>query len=108
MFSLPTTSDAQRVENLWDRLNFVDRQTPGIETYSTSVAPGDVLRWGLSWCASDSDRLWEILGPLTVSFTVDGNPVADGVILEAAPDASGRWKCRYWLTLLSIRSRGQL
>lgn len=104
--SLPTPSDLKKVKNLWDRLKFVDRKQPGTETYAATVAADDVLRWGFTWCAKDSALLDRALQPLTVALRIDGELVADNLILKTT-SSSGAWECFNWSTLLSDWLAGQ-
>lgn len=104
--SLPTPSDLKKVKNLWDPLKFVDRKQPGTETYAATVAADDVLRWGFTWCAKDSTLLDRALQPLTVALRIDGELVADNLILKTT-SSSGTWECFNWSTLLSDWLAGQ-
>lgn len=99
--SLPTQEDLENVGSIWELVDYHDLSSPGAQVYEVSVRSNDVFRWRFMWCAVDFTRLQEILRPLSVSFSLDGQGLSDQYILQDDGTALDGWACHYWTTTLS-------
>jgi len=93
---LPDSPDmALQFPNVWDTLDFVNLDLPGLHTYQRTITP-ETLRWAFLWCGEDAADLERLLQPFSIRFVIDETEVpADQVLAYPLGD-----RCRAWATLL--------
>jgi hypothetical protein len=86
---------ALQFPNVWDTLDFVNLDLPGLRTYERTITP-ETLRWAFLWCGENAADLERLLKPFSIRFFIDDTEVpADAVIAYPLSD-----RCRAWATLL--------
>jgi sugar lactone lactonase YvrE len=98
----PSQQDILEIPSIWEFYGLaagLDLEAPGRRLYSVDVDPQMRFVWPFYWCAADEEILAENLSAMTVSFEVDGVPVAPVDRLEYEL-ASEVWRCHHWAILL--------
>jgi len=87
--------EARQFESIWSYARYQDSQTPSHESYSISIGRDMPITLTFTWCADTELRLQEILEPLSVDFSVGGNPISDMSVL-----VTNTGTCRIWDTII--------
>ena len=105
---LPNAQEVREIQSIWDYGEVpagLDIEQPGSKEFRVEVASDAALIWPFYWCASDRAQLEKNLQSISVEFSVGGQRIPPGYLLEYEID-SQQWNCHYWATMLSRWSSG--
>lgn len=103
----PNQNDINSIENIWNKIDYVDLKSPGSQFYETKVNAEDSRLWGFTWCASDDIQLEKIVIPLSLEFYINDVELFDGQILEYRFTAYNNWSCQGWKVILEEWPKGE-
>lgn len=104
--SRPSRQSVFSFSSVWSLASFRDLKSPGTERYYIDLRSSDTRRWTFAWCATDRNRLAEILSPLTVDLVINDSPLSGDYILEHEGENRDGWQCHYWSTVLTDWRQG--